>query len=128
MKSSVVEAVLCLAALASLSACDLDPFGFTQKKIAQGYTLYVDDSGQGFALLEPGAPGGPAVSQIGWRKPFIIADVRDGKNHWQVFDTSTRNSKFLSDEQLRTDSQLRDIPINSAQEAWSRLSHFQNQW
>jgi len=128
MKPLLLRAVISVAVLACFAACDVDVFGLQHKKIAKGYTLYADNTEHGFAVFEPRAPGGPGIAQIGWRKPYIVADVRDGQRHWQVFDTSTRSSRFLSDSELRADSRLRDIPIISAEAAWARLSHFTSQW
>jgi hypothetical protein len=128
MKPRSVCSIVSVLAVACLSGCDVDVFGVQQKKIARDYRLYADDSDHGFAIFEPGTSSGPGIAQIGWRAPYILADVRDGERHWQLFDTSTRSSRFLSDSELRADSRLADIPIMSAKDAWARLSHFRNQW
>jgi hypothetical protein len=122
-----MRALASVAALLCVAGCDVDVFGVQQKKIARGYRLYVDDTDHGFAIFEPGTSSGPSIAQIGWRAPYIIADVCDGSRHWRVFDTTTRNSRFLSDSELQADSQLRDIPLTSADAAWKRLSHFRSQ-
>jgi hypothetical protein len=123
-----MRALASVAALLCLAGCDVDVFGVQQKKIAPGYRLYVDDTDHGFAIFEPSASSGPGIARIGWRAPYILADVRDGSRHWQVFDTVTRTSRFLSDSELQADLRLRDIPLTSADAAWKRLSHFRSQW
>jgi len=126
VKPGLVFAFMTLVSLLSLTACDLDPFGLTEKKIAGGYRLYMAEDG-GSAVFSPGASGGPGVTRVGWRKPFIIAVTHD--NDWEVFDTSSGASAlFLKAEQVRADSKVRDIPLLSADSAWKRLSHYRNQW
>ena len=125
MKSSVVAALI--AALC-LSACDLDPFGLTRKKIGSGYCLYVGDSEHDFAVIAPGSGGGSIITEIGWRKPYIITHSDEGDQRWEVFDTSARTSRRVTHGELRADPILRDIPVMSAEVAWKRLRHYRSQW
>lgn len=120
----IVVLVMCLC----LSACDLDPFGLTRKKIGSGYCLYVGDSQHDFAVLPPGANTGSTITRIGWRKPYIIADSEKEDRRWEVFDTFKHTSRLLTDAQLRADPELGDIPVISAEEAWERLQHRRSQW
>src|SRR5262245_16806136 len=86
-----------------LAVCDLDPFGFTRKKIGSGYCLFVGERQHEFAVLAPGSSSGSTIAQIGWRKPYIIAHSDEGDQRWEVFDTATKTSRLVTTQQLRTD-------------------------
>jgi hypothetical protein len=126
MKPRAFAPFVSVAALLCLSACDVDVFGLTEKKIAGGYRLYMGENG-GFAVFAPGRSDGPGVIQVGWRKPFIIAVTHDGD--WEVFDTfSGASNLFLTAQQVRADPKIRDIPLLTPDAAWHRLSHYRSQW
>src|SRR4051812_39000380 len=105
-----IRFIALLIACLCLSSCDLDPFGLTRKKIGSGYVLYVGDTQHDFAVLPPGVGFGSIITQIGWRNPYIIAHSNEGDQRWEVFDTSNRTSRLLTDAELRADPKFRDIP------------------
>src|SRR4051812_21675715 len=119
---SVARVSVTLILLSVVAACDIDPFGRTKKKIGSGYCLVVGDTGHEYAVMAPGSSGGTVIDEIGWRKPYIIARP-EGDRRWQLFDTSKRTSRYISDEERRSDSLLRDIQPMSANDAWNRLEH-----
>jgi hypothetical protein len=123
-----IRVIALLIACLCLSSCDLDPFGLTRKQIGSGYVLYVGDSEHDFAVLPPGVEFGSTVTQIGWRKPYIITHSNEGDQRWEVFDTSNRTSRLLTGAELRADPKLRDIPVVSAEDAWRQLHHHRGQW
>ena len=126
VRRSIVAAFVAVFTLLCLPACDVDLFGLRERKIAAGYRLYMGEHG-GFAIISPGAPGGPCVKHLGWRRPFIVAVTCDGD--WQVFDPSTGAADlYLTAEQVRADQRVRDIPLLSADVAWKQLSRHWNQW
>ena len=107
-----------------LSACDEDTS--EQKVIVEGYRLNMADDGT-FAVFPHGSHAGLAITQIGWRQPFILAATSDG--HYEIFDTSTNSEQlFLSADQVRADSRVRDIPLISAEIAWKQLDQEKSQW
>jgi hypothetical protein len=126
VKPSIVALFVAVFTLLCLPACDVDLFGLREKEIAAGYRLYMGEHG-GFAIISPGAPGGPCVKSLGWRRPFIVAVTCDGD--WQVFDSSTGGADlFLTAQQVSADPRLRDIPLLSADVAWKQLSRNRSQW
>ena len=126
VKPSVVASFVAVSTLLCLSACDVDLFGLSERKIAAGYRLYMAEHG-GFAIMSPGASAGPCVKHLGWRRPFIVSVTCDGD--WQVFDTSTGAADlFLTADEVRADSRVRDIPLLSADVAWKQLRRYRSQW
>ena len=128
--SIVRSALLSVAAamgLLCLSSCDVDLFGFDSKRIAAGYRLLQTEAIDGCILMPPHGNIGSSVVELGWRKPFILS--RAGQDdHWQVIDTSTKQTLSISEEQRHTDPRYRDIPVYAAHVAWDRLKHWRRQW
>jgi hypothetical protein len=123
MKSCALFAAVCLVLLA-LCSCD-DVLGFGTYRIAAGYYIVRTDTNE-FALISPEG-GGPDVTDVGWRKPFIISRY-DTDRPWDVIDTSTKEQISISDAQRLADPKYREIPVYKAEEASKHLRHWKNQW
>lgn len=113
--------------LLCLSSCDVDLFGFDTKRIAAGYRLIQTEAINECILMPPHGDVGSSVVELGWRKPFILSRV-DEQDHWQVIDTSTKQTLSISEEQRHADPRYRDIPVYTAPAAWDRLKHWRRQW
>jgi hypothetical protein len=126
LKPSVIAAiVVTLTCLLSYTACDSAPVG-KERKIADGYRLFKDDDGT-IAMFPRGGSAGSFITQIGWRKPFIITVT--GADVWQVFDTTSRElPPYLKAEQVHADSRVNDIPLMPVAVAWEQLSENRSQW
>jgi len=118
--------VALLALLVSLCACDylFDP---DSKQIAQGYRLKRIGNPSEFALLAPYDNGGLIIDEIGWRKPFILARA-SGSQYWDRIDTDRAEHIRISDAQRWSDSDLRSIPIETAEIAWNHLKQHKRIW
>ena len=126
MNLSAFAPLLLGATLFSISACDVDVFGVYEKKIAGGYELSKGEDGS-FAVIDTRIGAGEGITQIGWRKPFIIAVKSDGD--WELFDTSSDMSQLsLTADQIRADPRVRDIPLILPDAAWKQLHHYRSQW
>jgi hypothetical protein len=111
-----------------LSSCDLDPFGLTRRSITREYYMMQTDDPDVYALASRADNGGPVISEIGWREPFIIARS-SGDARWQVVDTRTRHRDWVSDQARADDPNLREIEIYSAGDAWRQLRwHGKPKW
>ena len=118
--------VALLALLVSLCSCD-DPFDPDSKQIAHGYRLRRIGNPSQFAFLAPYDTGGLIVDEIGWRKPFILARA-SGSQYWDRIDTDRAEHVRISDAQRRSDSDLRSIPIETAEIAWNHLKQHKRIW
>jgi hypothetical protein len=124
MKHCALFVAFCLSLL-GLCSCD-DVLGFGTYRIGAGYYLARTDTNE-LALIPPDTGFGPTVSDVGWRKPFIISRY-DIDRPWDVIDTSTKQQVSISDAQRRTDPKYREIPVYRAEEASKHLGHWKSQW
>lgn len=123
LKPWIITASATLLSLLGFTACDFQPD--QTKEIAGGYRLYKDDDV--FAIFEGRSGAGSRITQIGWRKPFVIAAIEGGR--YELFDTATHKSQlWLSADQVQADSRIRDIPLISPEDAWKQLDHDKGQW
>jgi hypothetical protein len=120
------RAFIVLIALTCLVGCDVDLFGLDRKRLGGGYSLVLDgETDDACAIVAPHENGGPIVTEIGWRQPVILSRY-DGD--WDVLDTSIGKHTKISEEQRRSDSVYRDIPVYAARTAWARLKRHKNLW
>ena len=70
------------------------------------------------ALVPPHQNGGAVVVEVGCRRPLILTRA-DGFQTWHVIDTTTQKELTISDEQRKTDTAYRDVPVYGARDAWN---------
>jgi hypothetical protein len=116
-----------LALCVCLCSCGGDPFDRDSKQIAHGYRLKRIGNPSEFAFLAPYDTGGLIIDEIGWRKPFILARA-SGSEYWDRINTDRAEHIRISDAQRRSDSDLRSIPIESADIAWNYLKRHKRMW
>ena len=90
--------------------------------------MFNGDSEHDFAVIAPGGSGGSLIAKVGWRKPYIVARSDEGERPWEVFDTSKRTSRLLTEKEFRADPVMHDIPVVAAEDAWNKLRHYRSQW
>ena len=111
----------------ALDSCEWDPFGPDQREIAGGYRLKRADGSNQFALTIPYQTGGMFIDEIGWREPFIIARA-SGSDSWQAINTDHAQRILITDEQRKSDPAYQSIPVESAEQAWTKLSRHKRLW
>ena len=119
-------ATVLLFALCLLS-CDIDLFGFGTKQIAGGYRLVQAEGPDEFSIMPPHRHIGSMVTELGWRKPFIISRYGT-QDTWEVIDTFNRQTIRISDTERRNNLTYKDIATYPAATAWNQLGHFNGQW
>jgi hypothetical protein len=119
--------VALLALLVGFCSCEGDPFDRDSKEIAQGYRLKRIGNSSRFAFLAPYDTGGLMIDEIGWRKPFILARA-SGSQYWDRINTDRAEHIRISDAQRMSDSDLRSIPIETAEIAWNHLKRHKRIW
>jgi hypothetical protein len=119
--------VAVIATLLCLTACDVDLFGLDRKRLGGGYSLVLTEVDNACALVPPHQNGAAVVVEVGWRRPLILTRA-DGFQTWHVIDTTTQKELTISDEQRKTDTAYRDVPVYGARDAWNRLKRHRNLW
>ena len=127
MRSAWSSLLLSAAVLFLICGCDFGDVS-QQKVIVDGYRLNMADDGT-FAVFPKGSSAGLVITQIGWRKPYIVAADEHGL--YEIFDTSNHGKwepRFFSADQVRADPRVRDIQLISAEDAWKQLDPEGSQW
>jgi hypothetical protein len=123
-----------LGIVATVVACDQDPFGFSHRRVAGPYQLErFDEGGVSYYLHGPGevpASGGGllegTVTELGWTDSLIVARRRPtfggDSAGWMLIDVRTaRIEGPLSDSSSRSRAAraaVRPMPVDAA---WRRL-------
>lgn len=120
----LIGVVLCVA------ACDQDPFGATERRVAGDHRLNRWEDGTTYYLVGPGPAksGGGAiegtVERIGWCDSTIVVRRKAmiGQDGWMIVDVARgRVSGPLSDGEFREVAPCRRLQTYRADSAWDLL-------
>ena len=115
-----------------LCACDIDLFGFDQRRLAGPFWLHVWEGGN-FTLEvakepEDGGCGvlGGRVRRIGWTEAVILAEQETcggtgARSGWVVVTVKTKAIEPVEASAIAARPELASIKVLEADEAWKRL-------
>lgn len=111
-------------------ACDQDPFGVTERRVAGDYRLNRWEDGTTYYLVGPGPAesGGGAiegtVQRIGWSDSLIVVRRRAmaGQDGWMIVEVGRGRVRGpLSDAEFQGHSVYARISTYRADSAWRHL-------
>jgi hypothetical protein len=116
--------------LSLLAACDQDPFGFSERRVAGDYRLNEWEDGLYYLVGGPTPDsGGGAINgtvlRLGWDSRYIIAQrqsMADGDTAWMVVDVARRSvTGPFTEQEIQARPELARLRTFRADSAWRKL-------
>ena len=111
-------------------ACDQDPFGFSERRVAGDYRLNQFESGHYYLVGGPQPDnGGGAIDgtvlRLGWDARYIVVQrqaLAGGDTAWMVVDVARRMvTGPFTERELRARPELARLQVVRADSAWRKL-------
>lgn len=112
------------------SACDVDLFGFDQRKLVGPYCLHVFEGGRYSVDTKESPDGcgvlGGRVLRIGWTDDFILAEQetcggRGGRSGWVLLNVKSKAVEAIEASAIQKRPELASIKVLEAKAAWESL-------